>query len=189
MKRFFSLCLSALMIFSSIALVGCKSRSISMISSSSCGYIYPIDIYKVVDGYMYSTKSMEKKVELEKEEKYYAVRYSEEKLSDISTGTPLKINKDALKLSSEYIDYSGNYGYRAYTSKYWGSEEAVSFKTNVKFYKTYYLKFEEKSNTYKITYYHRIDDGSFFAKLDDLNEYKKIVEVPKDDIKKIEYFV
>ena len=57
-----------------------------------CGYIYPIDIYEVVDGYMYSTQSMGKKVELEKDEKYSAVGYSETKLSNILTGNPLKID-------------------------------------------------------------------------------------------------
>ena len=185
MKRFFSLCLSALMIFSSIALVGCERRGISIISSGLCGYIYPIDIYEVVDGYMYSTQSMGKKVELEKDEKYYAVGYSETKLSNILTGNPLKIDKEKLKLSNEYMDDC----FFDYSSEYWGTLEAVRFETNVKFYKTYYVKFEKRLNTYKISYYDINYDGMWLESLDNLNEYKKIVEVPKDDIKKIEYFV
>lgn len=128
---------------------------------------------------MYSVETMHEEIHLNKQYDFYATKYSTTKRSTINSLEPL-LQKPELKISMLFFD--------GYYSRYWGEAVKVEFVTNLKFYKTYHLGIKENSDTYKITYYN-IGNGKSFNSLNSINDYKKVIEIPKSDIEKIEYFV
>ena len=173
----------------SILLVGvfftsCKDESdsgkISLLVSKTYGTITPIDIYEIKDGYMKGWDN-NKKVSLQKRYNYCAYNYTSSKTTKKSDLFLLEVNMTKLKLTREDS---------VYYSEYWGVKTGVSFVANVSFYKTIHISLEEKSDTYKITYYSQGYGGTFvFENIKSLDKNKKVIEVPKSDITKIEYIV
>lgn len=146
--------------------------------------ICPVDVYKVLDGYMYTDSALENKKThtLEKEYSYCTYKYAKDKKTISTDGDSLlNIDYSALKI------FKRDYQFGIYYSNFWGEEETVSFTANIKFEKTYHIVLQEKLDTYKITYY---DIGNFqaFDNLSSINDYKKTIEVLKSNISRIEYF-
>lgn len=204
MKKIFCLLLSFLI--TTLPLTSCKDKGnsgkISLIVSNMYGTIKPVNIYEIIDGYMQLGTS-KKKVSLKKGNNYCASCYSTPKTTTMYNQLHLlQINMTQLKLTiwDSHFDCPAT-GLtpnedRIYYSEYWGVKRQVSFVTNVSYYKTIHIKLEEKSDTYKITYYQdpNIVPGHFviplsLTKIEDLNKHKKVIEVNKSDITKIEYFV
>lgn len=195
----------------SILLVGvfftsCKDESdsgkISLLVSKTYGTITPIDIYEIKDGYMEGWDN-NKKVSLQKRYNYCAYNYTSSKTTKKSDLFLLEVNMTKLKLTK--WDTRDNAPADAFTykedliyySEYWGVKTRVSFVANVSFYKTMHINLEEKSDTYKITYYSGHYGVSYdiyavslaFENIKSLDKNKKVIEVPKSDITKIEYIV
>lgn len=207
MKKFFSLLLTLFITISSLSSCNNESNAgkISLIRSNFYGTIKPIDIYEIKDGYMETVdKTNKQKLNLEKSHDYYACTYSSTKSKKIlraNQKNTLKIDYTTLKITWKQIvpntvilkpaePYT-----TVYYSEYFGWKAEVEFIANISFYKTLHIKLEEKIDTYIITYYCRRDIDNYdnfsnlsFSKMSYLEQDKKIIEVPKSDIERIEYF-
>lgn len=201
MKKIVYYILSILLV--GVCFTSCKdeidSGNISLLVSEMYGTIKPVDIYIIKDGYMEGWNN-NKKVSLKKKYNYCAYNYTSSKTTQKNDVSLLKVNKAELKLTIwDKRDNAPADGFtfeedRVYYSEYWGAKTRVSFVANVSFYKTMHISLEEKSDTYKITYYGQDYSGIYgvslaFENIKSLDKYKKVIEVPKSDITKIEYIV
>jgi len=182
----------------------CKTKheinKISLIVSNMYGSIRPVDIYEIQGGSIRFTKS-NKVITMEKKYSFCAISFSETKMDSITrTDYVIGLQLDnKYKISVWDIENSRPaFGYvkpenRRLYSEYYGEKEFVASTTNVSFYKTLPIKLEEKADTFKITYY-KYNSSSFSVPIcfndyeTTIIEYKKVIEVLKTDIKKIEYF-
>lgn len=185
MSKKIYLLFSFILILSSF--MGCKSEAeqIVSITSQTYGTLTPIDIYKVTNGYM-TAHEEEKVYPLDKKYNYYAYKYLEKKENKVYVENLLKIDYKKLKIAYGYANFFGSKIPQTY-SDYWGENDMVSFISNIDFYQTYHIVVQEKSDTYKITYYD-IGTKAYFNDLSTMNSYKKTIEVSKNDIVSIEYF-
>lgn len=183
---------------------GCATKNssrISLIVSNTYGSIKPIDVYEIKGGSILFTER-NKDIELVKKYSYCAINSSETKKEFISSAkyifglkvdSKYKIGVWDIKNARPAIGYPVKEEYRQLYSEYYGEKEFVSAKTDVSFYKTLPIELEEKSDTYKITFY-KDDNNSFSDPIcfnnyeKTISGYKKVVEVLKTDISKIEYF-
>lgn len=202
MKKQLCFILSTLLIISS-SFIACKEKEsdtgkISLIVSNAYGSIKPVDIYEIKDGYMTTLGEVEyrKKYELLSKYAYCAYRYSASKSTELYELHLLSINYATLKVTYKYITpttitIKPTEPYTVYYSEYWGKKEEVLFIENISFHKTIHIELEERNDTYKITYYRdgSIDTPIGIDSIKGLDNYKKVVEVPKSDISKIEYIV
>jgi uncharacterized protein YxeA len=206
MKKIFHLILSVFMV-ALCSLTSCDSENssgkISMIVSNMYGVIKPIEIYEFQDGYMYTSgRDINHRVEVELPLRYdhYAKSYSSygksytvyDAYSYLQVGAHLKVTSKLIipkskQITPQNITFQPNYPYTVYYSELWGEKENVNFYANVRYCKTLYIKLQEKSDSYKITYYD-IDGGVAFNGINSIENYKRIVEIQKNDIVKIEYF-
>lgn len=191
-----------------VCLTGCSTKTtakdelidtISLIVSDTYGSITPIDIYEIKGGSILFDES-DKNIELEKAYSFYAVSSSKTKLNQTSSTqyviglkvpSNYKIGIWDIKRARPAIGYPVSLEYRRLYSQYYGEVEFVSAKTDLLFRETLHIELEEKTDTYKITYYYdrnNFEDYVCFNDYKKINDNKKIVEVLKDDILKIEYF-
>ena len=188
-KKKFYILLS--IIFILLAYVGCKpsKNSIKLINSKTYGKITPIDIYEITNGYMTTTGEItnRKNHPLPIDYEYCAYQYLDKKTTSILDNTALvRITDSTLKITWGYSDFFGNTSI-TYYSEFFGEKQPVMFVANVTFKKTYYIKLQEKSDTYKITYYD-IKNEKGLHSIKSINNYKKTIEILKTDVTKIEYF-
>ena len=199
-----STCLMLSILIFGVCLTSCKaendSEKIACIVSEQYGLITPVDIYELKDGYINFWQS-NKTIQLQKKYYFTALSYTKDKKNQLSNARHyLKYDTTAYKLT--FWDTRDNQPADAFTyeqdlicySEYYGEKEIVSFGTNVSFYKTMHIKLEEKSDTYKITYYGQEYSGfhgvSFsFNTLRTIEQYKNVIEVPKSDVSRIEYII
>lgn len=202
MKKIFCLILSMLM--AGVCLTSCKdegdSGKISLIVSNMYGVITPIDIYKIKDGYIDFLQS-DKIIEVKKKYNYCVYYYCKNKKQKFYGKRFLNIDKATYKITfwdSRDDQPADGFTYEKdliYFSEYFGKKENLSIVANVSFYETFYIKLEERDDTYKITYYddpviyNNFNDPIVFNDIKMLDDYKRVIEVPKSDITKIEYIV
>lgn len=202
MKKLVCLILSVLMAGS--MLTSCKDKGdsgkISRIVSNMYGIITPIDIYKIEDGYIDFWES-EEIIKVEKKYNYCVYYYQKNKNEKFYGRKFINVHKTKYKITfwdsrdnqpADVFTYENDL---IYFSEYFGKKENISLVANVSFDKTIHIKLEERNDTYKITYYDDPSNHSNFSSpivlnnINDLDCYKKVIEVQKNDITGIEYIV
>ena len=199
------LCFIFSILISVTGFTSCKDESdsgeIALIVSEMYGTIKPVDIYEIKDGYMTTLGEIKyrKRVELQRRYSYCAYNYSKNKSIESYNNYLLSIDKKALKVTSEYIvptavTFKPSVPYTIYYSEYWGKKEEVLFISNISFHKTIHIKLEERKDTYRIMYYTNNSSGNIdraicLDNIKKLDDYKKVVEVSKSDISRIEYII
>lgn len=196
MKKIYVIILSFLLVV--FAFFGCAESDrgkIAMIVLKTYGTIKPVDIYEIKDGYMTTTGELDKRktYELGKKYNYCAYQYKAGKNTTGYEYSFLKV-ENKLKISVEYVapqnlTFKPTTPRILYYSEYWGEKENVLFVSRIQFYKTLHITLQEKRDSYKITYYNCIttNDSICFNDMKRLDDYKKVIEVPKSDLKKVEY--
>ncbi len=170
-------------------IVGCSSSdNISVIYLKDGNKICPIDVYKITGGVMWEIGNPDNEIELSANSNYFAD--SPYRSSDIyyTESPPPGLTIDFKKLKLSVVPYKN--GFNAYDGKYyseyWGNKVPVLFSLEIEFYKTYPIKIKEKNNSYVITYYNLLFDTTF-DRLNELEEYKIIREIPITDVSSIRY--
>ena len=161
----------------------CEQEVIAAIYTKGNGIIRSIDIYKVAEKGIMTGLKTKNTLEVETSYNFYFVNHKK------VASYPDKASKyhvNTIAYSKE-VNAFGEYIYMDFT-QYWGVEEMVSFKAKCKYYKTLKIKLTEKKNTYKIVYYD-IRDGETWNDIFEgqLDDRKKVIELNKSEIKKIEY--
>ncbi len=175
------------------------SGKISLLVSKEYGVIKPVDIYQINDGYINFWESNQN-IELQKKYNYCAYTYREKKNKKLYGHQFLNIERTTYKIT--LWDSRDNQPADAFTyeddilyfSEYFGEKENVSIVANVSFVKTLHVNLQEKNDTYKVTYYRDPNHNDFsnaisFNDIQEFDRYKKVIEVPKSDVTKIEYIL
>ncbi|MBQ4269274.1 MAG: hypothetical protein IJB97_06475 [Clostridia bacterium] len=174
MRKFLIVVFCFIICFFSFSFFTACDRDIVAIYTKNNGIIRPINIYKTgkstIEGW-----SSGNTLDVDIRYKYYCQnpQYS-----------PRYPNGSGYYCVYGLIDYSKN-GWD-YTS-YWGKDEAVLYDTELSFSKTLYIKLREKRNTYKITYYDLDEKCLNDISKKNLKRFKKVIELNKSEITKIDY--
>lgn len=193
MKKLFCLLLIVIMIcgFSTSCKNEGDSGKVSLIVSEMYGSLKPFDIYEIKDGYMQSLDNSVNRLSLVKGYNYCINQYLSVKMNEIDGELNLlSIDREKFKLTKWKAKNKNDI---IYYSEYWGLKTRVKLGARVSFYKTIHINLEEKEDTFRITYYdlssYYYDKPTGFNEIELLEKFKRVIEVPKSDIIKIEYII
>lgn len=177
MKKIICLILSLIINLSCLAFTSCEEAvSPTVIYTKTNGTIRPIKIYKTGKGLMTAINS-KKSIEIKVRYKYYC---DTNQFTAVYPSSPYYYN-----VTDGILWAYTNAG--VYYSTFWGAPVAVRYSAELSFYQMLPIKLIEKENTYKITYYSLDEHATNDISKKSLENYKKVIEINKSDIRKIEY--
>ena len=153
-----------------------NSTSPNAIYTTNYGTIRPIKVYTTENGIMEALDGSKRTAKIGIKYKYYC------RTNEYYAYYPH--NPECYNCDSRIWSSTKN---GKYYSKYWGDEIMVSYSADLSYYKTLPVELIEKEDTYKITYYDLDKRCLNDLSKNTLSRYKKVIEINKTAVKKIEY--